>query len=230
MKKIGFVAILALSIMLASCGGKKSTGGSSVHVQVGPSPETIDPALNSEVDGANMIIHAFEGLLKFDRNNNVVAACAEKWETSDDGLVWTFHLRSGLKWSDGSDLTAHDFEYAWKRLADPATAAPYAYDLLNIVRGYSLASQGDIDKLAVSASGNDTFVVNLSTPCTYFDKIAAFATLVPVQQKTVEAAGESWAVNPETYITNGPYYMTEFTDGSRIVFKKNPHYYDAENV
>ncbi len=201
-----------------------------LHVQVGPSPETIDPALNSAVDGANMIIHAFEGLLKCDQDNNVVPGVAESYEVSDDGLTWTFHLREGLIWSDGSPLTANDFVYSWKRVADPNTAAPYGYDLLNYIEGYDEAEAGNIDALAVSAPDDSTFVVKLSNPCTYFDKICAFAVLVPVQEATVEANGESWTIDPATYITDGPYLMTEFTDGSQIVFEKNPYYWDAEHV
>ena len=207
-----------------------ASGTNTVDVQVGPSPETIDPALNSAVDGANMIIHAFEGLLKFDKDNNIVPGLAESYDVSDDGLTWTFHLRDGLKWSDGSDLTAEDFVYSWKRVADPNTAAPYGYDLLNYVEGYDKAEAGDVDALAVSAPDAKTFVVKLTSPCVYFDKICAFAVMVPVQQATIEANGEAWTTNPETYITDGPYYMTEYTDGSQIVFTKNPNYWDAANV
>ena len=235
MKKLTLlVSMICLAGLLVACGEKKSSTaastGSVLHVQVGPSPETIDPALNSAVDGANMIIHAFEGLLKFDRDNNIVAGLAEKWEQSEDGLTWTFHLRPNLKWSDGSALTAEDFVYAWKRVADPETAAPYGYDLLNLVVGFEEASEGDLDKLGVEAPDANTFVVHLVNPCIYFDKIAAFAVLVPVQKKTIEVNGDGWTVNPATYVTCGPYYMTEFTDGSQIVFTKNPNYWDAKNI
>lgn len=234
MKKLALlVSALALSGVLFSCNEKKEQAASNesvLHIQVGPSPETIDPALNSAVDGANMIIHAFEGLLKFDRDNNIVAALADKWEQSEDGLTWTFHLRDGLKWSDGSPLTAEDFVYSWRRVVDPMTAAPYGYDLMNIVVGYEEASKGDLDKLGVSAPDAQTFVIKLVNPCVYFDKIAAFATLVPVQKKTIEAAGDGWATKPESYVTDGPYYMTEFTDGAQIVFSKNPYYWDAANI
>ena len=205
-------------------------GGTQVDVQVGPSPETIDPALNSAVDGANMIIHAFEGLLKFDKDNNIVPGVAESYDVSDDGLTWTFHLRDGLKWSDGSDLTAEDFVYSWKRIADPETAAPYGYDLLNYVKGYEEAEAGNVDALAVSAPDAKTFVVELNNPCIYFDKICAFAVMVPVQKATIEANGEAWTTNPDTYITNGPYYMTEYTDGAQIVFQKNENYWDAGSI
>jgi oligopeptide transport system substrate-binding protein len=139
-------------------------------------------------------------------------------------------LRKNLKWSDGSPLTAKDFVYSWKRVADPATAAPYGYDLLNIVVGFEDASKGNLDALGVEAPDDDTFVVHLSSPCIYFDKIAAFPVLVPVQQATIEAAGDGWTTDPSTYITDGPYYMTEYTDGSQIVFTKNPNYWDAEHI
>ena len=233
MKKLALlVSVIALAGLMVSCGGKKpaAVNGSVLHVQIGPSPETIDPALNSAVDGGNMILHAFEGLLRFDRNNNVIGGAAETWEQSSDGLTWTFHLREGLKWSDGTDLTADDFVYSWRRVADPATAAPYGYDLLNMVRGFDEASAGDIEKLAVSAPNAQTFVVELTSPCIYFDKIASFATLVPVQKAAVEAAGDGWATAPESYVTDGAYCMTEFTDGAQIVFTKNPYYWDAANV
>lgn len=235
MKKLALmVSVFALAGLFISCNSKKSAAedGSVIHVQVGPSPETIDPALNSTVDGANMIIHAFEGLLKFDKDNNIVAGCAEKWEQSSDGLTWTFHLRDGLKWSDGSDLTAEDFVYSWRRVADPLTAAPYGYDLLNVVKGFDEASapDGDVTKLGIAAPDAKTVVVTLSSPCIYFDKIAAFAVLVPVQKAAIEKAGDSWSTSPDSYVCNGPYYMTEFTDGSQIVFVKNPNYWDAANI
>lgn len=250
---MALAAVLASAMMLAGCGGsasstsssaasssgsssaaettaKAATSSNALDVQIGPSPETIDPALNSAVDGANMILHAYEGLLKFDKDNNIVPGLAEKYETSSDGLTWTFHLRKGLKWSDGSALTAKDFVYSWKRVADPSVAAPYGYDLLNYITGYDEAAKGDLDKLGVSAPDDNTFVVKLKNPCTYFDKICAFAVLVPVQQATIEANGDGWWTNPKTYITDGPYYMTEYTDGSQIVFTKNPNYWDAEHI
>ncbi|MDO4264911.1 MAG: ABC transporter substrate-binding protein [Eubacteriales bacterium] len=244
-------SVMAVSVVAAGCGGGSSTtastgaasgsedaqessgeaaeGGQALSVQVGPSPETIDPALNSAVDGANMIIHAFEGLLRMDKDNNIEPALAESYDVSDDGLTWTFHLREGLKWSDGSDLTANDFVYSWKRLVDPNTAAPYG-SIINVVKGFEEAAAGDVDALAVSAPDDSTFVVELNNPCIYFDKLAAFAACVPVQQATIDANGESWTIEPETYVTDGAYYMTEFTDGDKIVFTKNPYYWDAENV
>lgn len=211
----------------ASTGTPVSTGDKELAVQVGPNPETMDPALNSAVDGGNMLLHAFECLLTIGEDGTLQAGQAETWETSEDGLTWTFHLRDGLKWSDGTDLTANDFVYSWKRVCDPEVAAPYAETVLSMVKGYDDAIKGDIDALAVTAPDDSTLVVELSNPCTYFGSLAAFATLSPVQQATIEANGDAWAVAPETYVSNGPFYMTEWVPGSHITFSKNPNYWNA---
>ena len=207
-----------------------TTGEKILKVQVGPDPETVDPALNSAVDGGNMILHAFEGLLALDENGQLKAGQAETWETSEDGLTWTFHLRDGLKWSDGTDLTANDFVYSWQRVCDPEVAAPYAETVLSMVKGYDEAVAGDITKLDVQAPDDKTVVVNLANPCSYFGELAAFATLSPVQQATVEANGDAWATSADTYISNGPFYMTEWVPGSHITFSKNPYYWDADSI
>ena len=93
--------------------------GKILSVQIGPNPETIDPALNSAVVGGNMLLHTFECLLTVAEDGTLAPGQAESWETSEDGLTWTFHLRDGLKWSDGSALTANDFVYSWRRVCDP---------------------------------------------------------------------------------------------------------------
>ena len=207
-----------------------TTGEKILKVQVGPDPETVDPALNSAVDGGNMILHAFEGLLTLDENGQLKEGQAESWETSEDGLTWTFHLRAGLKWSDGTDLTAKDFVYSWQRVCDPNVAAPYAETVLGMVKGYDEAVAGDITKLDVQAPDEKTVVVNLANPCPYFGELAAFATLNPVQQATVEANGDAWATSADTYISNGPFMMTEWVPGSHITFSKNPNYWNAEAI
>ena len=153
-----------------------STGEKILSVQVGPNPETIDPALNSAVDGGNMLLHSFECLLAVDQDGKLIPGQAESWETSEDGLTWTFHLRDGLKWSDGSDLTANDFVYSWKRVCDPMVAAPYAETVLGMVEGYEAAIGGDLDALQVVAQDDKTLVVTLNAPCSFFGSLAAFAT------------------------------------------------------
>ena len=233
----------AAALGLAACGGSKSgstaTSGSassagsstgSVNtagftVQYGSNPETLDPALNSAVDGANTIITIFEPLLLINENNEVVGGQAESWEASEDGLTWTFTMRDGLKWSDGTDLNAKDFEYSFKRMANPDTAAPYAETCLGMIDGFDAAQAGDTDALNVKASDDGkTLTIVLSYPCSYFDKMAAFASMSPVQQATVEANGDAWCTSAETFVSNGPYMITEWTPSERIVLTKNPNY------
>lgn len=217
--------------------GEESTGtASGFTVQYGPNPETLDPALNSSIDGANTLITVFEPLLLIDQNNEVIPGQAESYTVSDDGLVWTFTMRDGLKWSDGSDLTAKDFEYSFKRLAAPDTAAPYAETVVGMIDGYedavgnpdadgNMTTEPDFDALNVVASEDGkTLTVTLSYPCAYFDKLAAFAAMSPVQQATVEANGDAWCTAPDTYVCNGPYYISEWVPSERIVLTKNPNY------
>lgn len=241
MKKrvMSLLLIAAMTVGLVACGSKsddkkKSSSSSSdekiLSVEVGPDPETIDPALNAAIDGGEMILHSFEGLLKLDKNGDPEAGQAEKWEVSEDGLTYTFTLRDGLKWSDGSDLTAKDFVYSWQRVCDPNLAAPYAETVLSMVEGYDEAIAGDITKLGVEATDDKTFVVHLSNPCPYFEQLAAFATLNPVQQATVEANGDAWATSADTYISNGPFYVAEWVPGSYILMKKNTNYWDAKSI
>lgn len=207
-----------------------STGEKILSVQIGPDPETIDPALNSAVDGGNMLLHTFECLLTVDQDGQLAPGQAETWETSEDGLTWTFHLRDGLKWSDGSDLTANDFVYSWQRVCDPMVAAPYAETVLGMVEGYDEAIAGNLEALAVEAPDASTLVVTLASPCPYFGSLAAFATLSPVQQATIDANGDAWAVSADTYICNGPFYISEWVPGSYILCAKNPNYWNADAI
>ena len=236
MKKRILVLLVAMAMIVVPLAGCSGGGGDSAAaekqlvVQVGPNPETLDPALNSAVDGANTILHLFEGLLVVDKDGQLAPGQAESWETSDDGLTWTFHLRDGLKWSDGSDLTANDFVYSWKRICDPVVAAPYAETVCSPIAGYEEAIGGNIDALEVSAPDDKTFVVKLSAPCTFFGSLAAFATMMPVQQATIDENGDAWATAPESYISNGPFYMTEWEQGSHITVTKNPNYWNADAI
>lgn len=230
-------AVLAMST-LAACGKKEEVktpaeGKASekqLSVQIGPDPETIDPALNSASDAANMILHTHEGLLVVDKNNQIAPGQAERYEVSEDGLTWTFYLRDGLTWSDGTPLTANDFVYSWKRVCDPALAAPYAETVLGMVKGYDEAAAGNIDALGVSAPDDKTFVVELSETCTYFASLAAFATLSPVQKATIDANGDAWAVSAKTYIGNGAFYLGEWVPGSHITMKKNTNYWNKDAI
>ncbi len=230
-KILSVLLIAAMAVMaFAGCGSSNKSTGKVLSVQVGPDPETIDPALNSAVDGGNMILHLFEGLLTVNQDGTYGPGQAETWTQSEDGLTWTFNLRKGLKWSDGSALTANDFVYSWKRVCDPAIAAPYADTVLGMVEGFDAAIEGNTDALNVTAPDAQTLVVKLSAPCPYFEGLASFATLSPVQQATVEKNGDAWAVKPDTFISNGPFMVSEWVPGSYILTKKNPNYWNASAI
>ena len=258
MKNIAAVAMAGcMAASLAACGGSASSAASSAAsteaatseaaeatgtsangftVQLGSNPETLDPALNSAIDGANTLITVFEPLLLIDENNEVVPGQADLPEVSEDGLTWTFTMKDGLKWSDGSDLTAKDFEYSFKRLACPDTAAPYGETVVGMIDGYEDAignpdaagnttTDPDWDALNVHASEDGkTLTIQLAYPCSYFDKLCAFAAMSPVQQATVEANGDAWCTQPDTYVCNGPYMITDWVPSERIVLSKNPNY------
>ncbi|MCL1831255.1 MAG: peptide ABC transporter substrate-binding protein, partial [Oscillospiraceae bacterium] len=191
-------------------------------VNVGPDPDTIDPALNSAVDGATLIIHAFEGLYSLDENGTPIPGAAESVDISADGLVYTFHLRDDLKWSDGSELNAFDFVYSWNRAIDEDLAADYEY-MFESIEGYE---DGELEIEAVDAT---TLTVKLIARTPYFLELTAFPTFYPVKEDIVESNGDAWATKVDTYVGNGPYTMIEWVPGSHIKYAKNEYYwnYDA---
>lgn len=245
-KTISLLALLlAMATLLVGCGGNKAPANGEkkegeakaqaiddpakkdgvLDVCIASEPSSVDPAINSAVDGAIILQHAFEGLVKWvnDGNGNAKLAPgqAEKWDVSEDGLKWTITLRDGIKWSDGQPVKAQDFEYAWKRLVDPKTAADYRY-MLDMVKGY------EENNLAVKALDDKTLEVELAVKCPYFEEIMAFPATFPVREDIVK--DEKWAQNPETFIGNGPFKMVEWNHNQNILLEKNPDYYDAANI
>ena len=247
MKKKLVLATLILSgaLVLAGCGGgsksAKKDGGKILTIELGPEVESIDPALNTTNDGANYLTYLFDNLLRVDKDGKIAPSLAEKYESSADALTWTFYLRDGLKWSDGSDLTANDFVYSWQRMIDPEVAAPYAEITLGMVEGYEEAiglpdADGnptidpDITKLRVEATDDKTLVVHMATPTPYFDKLATFAALSPVKKDVVEASPDGWTLDPKTYISTGPFKLTEWKSGSYLMLEKNENYWNKDAV
>lgn len=261
MKKKILSVILAAALtcsMVVGCGSSKETAkddkaatsssdGFNVTVNFTSEPMTMDPALNSTVDGGVMANHLFEGLMKWqdtgeeaDGSDGTVdnaeltygqAESYDKVENEDGTVTYTFHLRDGIKWSDGKDVTAGDFEYAWKRLVDPATAADYSYMLDSVVNANEIiAGEKDASELAAKAVDDKTFEVTITTDVPYFEEICAFPATMPVRQDIIEEKGDQWTFDPSTYISNGPYKLTEWTHNSQIVMAKNENYYDYENL
>ncbi len=221
--------VLILAVSLSACGGGDDKPASSMlSVNVGPEPESIDPAFNVSVDVATLLIHGFEGLMKLDENGVPQPGMAGSYEISDDLLTYTFNIRDGAMWNDGEPLTAEQFVYAWKRAADPSTGAPYGY-LFDVVKGYADVMEGNADALWVKALDERTLEVALSAPCPYFLELCAFPTFSPVREDAV-LSGESWAAEPGTYVSNGPYSLEEWVHDSYMVYAKNEYYYDADAI
>ena len=204
------------------------TAGSSIAVSIASEPDTLDPALNSAVDGATLVAHLFSGLAKWSQDENgnltIVADAAKELvegvQNEDGSVTYTYTLVDGLAWSDGQPLTAKDFEFAWKRAASDELGADYGY-MFEVVEGYP-------NELAVTAIDDVTLEVTINNPVAYWDELLAFPVYFPVREDVV--ANEGWATDPATYISNGAYTMTGWEHNSKITLTKNPNYHDADSV
>ena len=200
----------------------------SISVCIASEPDVLDPALNSAVDGATLDSHLFAGLAKWDQDETgklvITADCATELPegvVNEDGTVtYTYTLRDGLKWSDGQDLTAADFAFAWKRAASEELGADYGY-MLEVVKGYP-------NDLAVEATDDKTLVVTLNNAIAYWNELLAFPSYFPVREDVV--ANEGWCTDASTFVSNGAYKMTGWDHNSVITLTKNENYWDAENV
>lgn len=226
-------------------------GPFEITLNIASEPQSIDPALNSAVDGAIMLGHMFEGLMKWKdsgvetpgsdgtcTNAELTEGQAESYEkvVNDDGTVtYTFKIRSDARWSDGKPVTAGDFVYSWQRLVTPETAADYNYMIGSVVNANEIMA-GDMDptELAVSAPDDSTFVVTLTSDLPYFLEVCAFPATFPVRQdvttKEDGTPNDQWTFDVATYLSNGPYKLTAWNHNSEIVMEPNEQYYDVANL
>ena len=215
----------AFAIMVAS---PMLAGGDLTYV-VNNESATYDPSLSAESFAAPIIGNTFEGLVRTDENGAVEPAIADKWEVSDDGLTYTFHLRDA-KWSDGKPVTAGDFVYSWMRVIDPASGASNP-SMFYLIKGaeahYNAKGVGDV---AISAPDDKTLTFTLTNRVPYMLSLLTYSNWYPVRQDLVEADPEGWTRKPETFIGNGPFVVTAFNPGESVVFAKNANYYDADAV
>jgi oligopeptide transport system substrate-binding protein len=195
-------------------------------------PPTLDPALGQDTTSILVIEQLFLGLTDFDDlTMAVVPELATSWEVSEDGLVWAFHIREDVKWTDGRPVTAHDIEYGIKRTCDPATASDYAY-VLYIIKGAKEVNTGeitDLDHIGVKAIDDYTIQFALNQPAGYFPAIAGMWVARPVPKWTIEKYGEKWT-EPENIVTNGSYLLTKWAHHDELIMEKNPDYFDADKV
>ena len=236
MKKL--TALLLAIAMMVTCTlcAVAEDGKTYMAVCIASEPDTLDPALNSAVDGATMVAHLFAGLSTWAQTDDgkleILPDCAVELPdpvVNDDGTVtYTYTLVDGLKWSDGKDLTAKDFEFAWKRAASSELGADYGY-MFEVIKGYTTdGSDPKAENLAVTAVDNKTLTVTLNNPVAYWNELLAFPAYMPVREDVV--ANEAWATDPSTYIGNGPYTMTAWEHNSKITLTKNPYYHAVDKV
>ena len=243
------LAVMFVVLSFAACSkggendGKKETAKDSISVCLASEPDTIDPALNSAVDGATLLTHLFSGLAKWSQDDSgklviVPDAATELPEgvKGDDGKVtYTYTLKDGLKWSDGKDVTAGDFVFAWQRAASLELAADYGY-MFEVVDGYDEVTEADKDgnpvnkdaKLNVKAVDDKTIEVTLKNAIPYWNELLAFPTYFPVREDVVKNDG--WATDPATYVCNGLYKLSSWEHNSLITLEKNAEHPDAGEV
>lgn len=244
MQKWKKMLITALSAaMFAGCssssGGEAGNGNTSTETGSAGKPITI--ALTSNLmtmdatqaaDGSSltMLSACMSGLTMTAKDGTMVPDMAE-WEVSEDGLTYTFHIFEDAKWSNGDPVTAHDFVYSWRRLADPAMAADYQTlpDTLHIVNAAEVISgEKPTEELGVRAVDDKTFEVSLSLPCDFLLSLVSFPPFYPINQAFVEAEGDAYAQGIDHLLYNGEYTMTGWEEGASYTFTKNPDYVHAD--
>ena len=221
------------------------SSASELSVCLASEPDTIDPALNSSVDGATLLAHLFSGLAKWAQDESgkleIVADAAEELtegvENEDGTVTYTYKLRDGLKWSDGKDVTANDYVYAWQRAASTELAADYGY-MFEVIDGYADIWETDTNdeatyvnpdaKLNVKAVDDKTIEVTLANAVSYWNELLAFPTYFPVREDVV--GNDAWATDPSTYVCNGPYSLKSWEHNSLITLEKNDNYPDADKI
>ena len=195
-------------------------------------PDGIDPNVTNNSFATPFLSNCFEGLVTYDEKGEVVPGNAESWESNDDLTVFTFHLREGLKWSDGTALTANDYVYSALRVLTPETTSQY----VNMISDYVVNGQEFYDGTAsaedvgIKALDDNTLEFTLKASCPYFIDLVSMWVYFPVQQATIEANGDKWTASAEAYVSNGPFKITEMNMGESMVLEKNENYWNAENV
>lgn len=243
-------SVMAMSLLTGCGGGQDAAGdttaaangaqpagdaakpeGNVLRYVMSGEPETLDPNMNNYASSSNVLLNLFTGLYQYSADGSgVEPACAESYTVSDDGLTYTFKLKEGLKWSDGSPLTAADFEYSWKRELKQETASTAAWQLYYIKNGEAYNNgQCEADEVGVKAIDDTTLEVVLNNPTPYFVNLTAANNFAPVKKEAVEGA-EVWTKSAETYVCNGPFMMGEIKPQEGYTLVKNPNYVFADTV
>ena len=222
-----------LAVSLTGCGAGSDNEG-QLSMSYLTSPPTVDPQLCSEVFCLRTVSLYMSTLYTYDETGKLVSGLAESYDVSTDGLTYTFHLKKGLKWNDGTPLTAHDFVFAFRRLADPGTGSGSVYLITDSckVKHVEEVQSGKkrVDELGVSAPDENTFVVELEHPCPYFLSVLTSYVFSPCNEAFFKKCNGEYATSPETMLACGPYIMDQYEPlAVQIHFVPNPNYYDYGN-
>ncbi len=195
-------------------------------------PDGLDPTITNNSFAMPFVENCFEGLVTVNSNNELVPSLAESWTISEDGKTYTFTLRDGLKWSNGSPLTSADFLYSVERTLKPETAAQNVNMLTDYVVNAQACYEGTVpfDQVGFKAPDEKTFVIELNDPTAFFIDLLALPVYSPLNKATVEANGDKWTLSADTYIVSGPFKITKLNLNEATVLTKNEHYWDAANV
>jgi oligopeptide transport system substrate-binding protein len=236
MNKIGPLMITAFGVFLiivfgAMClesSGLSSREGGEFRMSLGSEPPTLDWSLATDSVSITVIENIMEGLTRYDQNLRPQPAIASKIEVSDHGKAYRFHLRADVRWTDGRPVTAGDFEYSWKRLLDPKTAAEYAYFLYDIVNAYeyNTGQLKDPSRVGVKALNPQTLEVHLKKPIIYFPSITTFMVTFPQRRDLIERYGDRWT-DPDYLVTNGPFTLKEWKHEYKVVLEPNGDYFEG---
>lgn len=221
--------LLALCGLLAACGPQKPRA-ELILIQ-SAEPDAIDPALAADQASLRIAFALFEGLCRYDADGLPEPGMAERWDVSPDAQTYTFHLRGGVKWTDGRPVTAQDFVRSWLRVLDPDTGSDYC-NLLHVIRGAQAFTEGkntDPASVGIRALDARTLEVRLENPTPYFIDLCAFSTFAPVPADVLERHGTAW-IKPANLVCNGSYTLEDWRIDDHIRLKRNPGYWDAANV
>lgn len=225
--------MLSAAVVIAALGAALpalSHAEKVLHLNNQEEPSSLNPALGLNLISWEPLNNLMEGLVRLDDKHIAAPAAAEKWEVSQDGTTYTFHLRQNAKWSDGSPVTAGDFAYGWTQLLAPATASPAAFLLYDIVGAEAFnAGKGKADALGIRALDDHTLQVTLNAPSLSFLNILTNPGFAPVNRKVAQA-NPKWHTEADSYVSNGPFVLKEWDHGSNMRFEKNPNYWDKDAV
>ena len=229
-----FLMIFVFSVVtLTACSGDSESSGKVLKVAKDVELASMDQHIATDGLSFEVIAATIEGLYTLDADGNAIPAIAESYDLSEDGLTYTFHLREDAKWSNGDAVTANDFVYAWRRLVNPNTASEYAFimDVAGVKNAAAInAGEASLEELGVKAVDDYTLEVSLDLPVPYFLQLMTFPSFYPLNEAIVTEKGTDYAQSPEGLLANGPFKMTEWTQGHSFKVEKNDAYYDKDNV